>query len=86
MYSEYSPSAVSISADFAAVRSIFLDKIRLVRYEKFATMQIFLKKFRTPVNFIPHYKNRLVRFFRIETYAKKTALPFYFRSYLLLIF
>ena len=42
-YSEYSPSAVSISADFAAVRFIFLDKIRLVRYEKFATMRIFLK-------------------------------------------
>ena len=62
-YSEYSLSAVSISADSATVR-FFLDKIRLVRYEKFATMQIFLKKIRTPVNFIPHYnKNRLVRVF-----------------------
>ena len=48
-------SAVSISLDFAAVRLIFLDKIRLVRYEKFVTMRNFLKKFRTPVNFIPDY-------------------------------
>ena len=36
------PSAVSISADFTAVRFIFLDKIRLMQYEKFATMRIFL--------------------------------------------
>ena len=43
IYSEYSPSAISISADFAAVRFIFLGKIRLIRYEKYATMQIFLK-------------------------------------------
>ena len=39
---EYSRSAVTISADFAAVRFIFLDKIHLVYYEKFATMRIFL--------------------------------------------
>ena len=32
----------------------------LVRYEKFATMRI-SKKFRTPVNFIPHNKKRLVQ-------------------------
>ena len=44
--SEFSRSTVSISADFAAVRfifPIFLVKFCLVRYEKFATMWIFLK-------------------------------------------
>ena len=53
IYSEYSPSAVSISAE-----------IRLVRYEKFTTMRIFLKNstLQWPVNFIPPYKNKLVRF------------------------
>ena len=33
----------TISADFAAVQFIFLDKIRLVRYEKSATMRFFYK-------------------------------------------
>ena len=42
--SEYSPSVVAISADFAAMWFIFHDKIRLVWYEKFSTMWIFLKK------------------------------------------
>ena len=44
---QYFPSALSISADFAAVRFIFLDKIRLVRYEKLAIAD-FSKKFHTP--------------------------------------
>ena len=39
---EYSSSAVSMSADFVAVRFIFLDKIRLVN-KKFATMWIYLE-------------------------------------------
>ena len=44
---KYSHSADTISADFAAVRFIFLDKIRLVRYQKFAIAD-FSKKFHTP--------------------------------------
>ena len=74
--SEFFPSAVSISADFAAVRFIFLDKIRYVWYEKLATMLIFYKKSCTQVNFIPHYKNRLVQFLGEDKTAlcEKTAL------------
>ena len=41
LYSDYSPSAVSISKDFAAVWFILLDKICLMQYEKFTTMRIF---------------------------------------------
>ena len=37
-------SAVSISADFAAVQSIFLDKILLLQYEKFGKNADFSKK------------------------------------------
>ena len=74
-YSEYSPSAITISADFAAIphcSEIFLDKNRYNAdfSKKFCTIVNFVpqyvdfsKKFRTPVNFAPHYKNRLVRFF-----------------------
>ena len=74
-YSEYSPSAITISADFAAIphcSEIFLDKNRYNAdfSKKFCTIVNFVpqyvdfsKKFRTPVNFAPHYKNRLVRVF-----------------------
>ena len=63
-YNEYSPREASISVDFAAVGFIFLNKICLVRYEKFHTI------LRPPVNFKSNYKysllfatGRLVRFF-----------------------
>ena len=43
-------------SDFTTVRFIFLDKIRLVRYEKFCTKYAYCsKRLHTLVNSIPHY-------------------------------